>query len=202
MKKIAWGFIALLVFINGCSSTQNTEAMDRHSLKSVKINTSIKKPPEMFYLGSGIGFMFGAIGGVITAIAQESPGKSFQTFAESNNIYIENIVLDEANNALNHSERLSSDDDQDAPTLYISIFKYGFSIPNGFSSKLVPIVGIECSLIDKSGKTIWSSSASVSTVWNPAEAHSLEDLKSNPKLIEESWRVASKATIDKIVKSL
>ena len=204
MKKIFFSILALSVFISGCASTQKMSSTDRQNLTNVKISTEVEKAPEMYYLGPGIGMFFGAIGGAITAISQGPAKNSLQAFAEDNNIHIEQIVLEEANKAFKQSGKLSIIENQNihSTSLNIEVSQYGFSIPNGFSSKLVPIVRIKCSLVDTLGKTIWSSNDYVTTLGNPAEASSMDELKNNPKLIEDSWRVASKTILANIVKNL
>ena len=87
-------------------------------------------------------------------------------------------------------------------TLNISIPLYGFSIPNGFSSKLVPIVDIRCTLVDADGKVIWRSSGATHPLGNPADGETLSDFRSDPKLMEASWRTAARAVMAGIVGNL
>jgi hypothetical protein len=206
MKKIVLSLLIVGAFLSGCATTQQISSADRASLRSVAITNTIEKPAKMYYFGPGasIGFLFGGVGGVIAAGTQVEPGEQLRKFAELNNVQIDNIVREEAISAFRSSGKVTINETKDssASTMNISIAQYGFSVPNGFSSKLVPIVAIQCSLVDASGKTIWSSIDRINLLGNPVKGRTLEDFKNNPKLIEESWRLATRAIVEKIVKNL
>lgn len=206
MNRFIVSLITVCAFLSGCATTQEMTTGDRASLASVVVGPAVEKPAKMYYLGPGasIGLAFGAIGGAIVAGTQQTPADQFQAFAEQNNVQIEKIVLEEATSAFRKSGKLTIKEAKEAgsSTLNISIAQYGFSVPNGFSSKLVPIVAIKCALVDGAGKIIWSSSDRVLPLGNPAESHTPEDFKNNPKLIEESWRLATRVIVEKIVNNL
>ena len=198
--------ISLSVALSGCASIQKMSLEDRQRLQTISVNPVVEKAPEMYYLGpgSGFGMMFGAIGGAITAAASIAPGKALREFAERNNIFIDKIVFEEVNNALHQSGKfaIAESATESSAILNISVYVYGFSIPHGFSSNLVPVVSIRCTLVDKSGKTIWRANDRVLPLGNPAEAVSQDDIKKNPRLIEDGWRIASRFIIETMVKGL
>jgi len=107
---------------------------------------------------------------------------------------IETVIdaVEEATEAFQESGKISLTEAEgsNVSTLRVSIPMYGFSIPNGFSFDLVPVVTIKCELVDHSGKTIWSAHESVGPLGNPADSKSLDQFYANPKLIEDSWRTA------------
>ncbi|MGO9443736.1 MAG: hypothetical protein ACLPXB_03045 [Thiobacillaceae bacterium] len=195
--------LTLFACLTGCASTPQLSSDDRSHLGTLRIDPTIETQSQMYYLGpgSGIGFLFGAVGGAITAVANLSPGEQFKKFAQDNGINIDQIVKEEATKAFRESGKLKLTDtsDPNVSTLKISIPMYGFSIPNGFSSKLVPIVGIKCTLVDPSGKTIWSARESTHPLGNPADGRTIDEFKSNPKEIEDSWRIAAKSVMGDIV---
>jgi hypothetical protein len=206
MNKSTLSLVIVGALLSGCATTQQISSADRANLGSVAVSPTVEKPAKMYYFGPGasIGLLFGAAGGAIVAGTQLAPGEQLRAFAEKNNVQIERIVREEITNAFRKSGKVTLKEAQDPSgcTLIIAIAQYGFSIPNGFSSKLVPIVSIKCSLVDGSGKTIWRSSDSVLPLGNPVEGHTPEDFKNDPNLIEESWRLATRAIAEKIVHKL
>ncbi len=206
MKKFFLCLLTLFVFLTGCATTEKMSMTDRQKVTSVSINADVKKASEMFYMGpgAGVGVLFGAIGGAIAGAASASTGGSLKAFAEQNNIFIEKIVLEELNDALRKSNKIpvTESPSQSSTTFNCSIVQYGFVTPNTFSSKLIPVLAIECSMVDTFGKTIWKAQGSLPLFNNPAEAITLDEMKSNPKRIENSWRVASRVAIAGLLKEL
>ena len=195
--------IALLLFLAGCASTPRLDPGVRGQFTAAKISSPVSVPTSMYYLGpgSGVGMMFGAIGGAITAAANLSPGEQLRQFALSNDIHIDEIVKEEAIKAFQQSGKLNLTD-ADGPnvaTLRISVPMYGFTIPTGFSSDLVPIVSIKCELVDANGKVIWSANDMTNALGNPAKGRTPDEFRADPKLIEESWRIAAKSIMADIV---
>jgi hypothetical protein len=178
---------------------------DRARVKTVAIDGSVQKPNQMSYLGpsGGVGLMFGAIGGAVVAGSEMSAGQALQMHAQKNNINIENIVANEVSTELKASGKLSiveAGKTQDA-TLKITIKQYGFSIPNGFSSKLVPTLSFSCELLDEKGKQIFIAGDSVMPLGNPVDGVSVDELK-DPLLIQRLWKAAAQSIAKKVISQL
>jgi hypothetical protein len=203
MNKRAVYIVLLFALLGGCASTPALSPAERGQFEAVRLYPSVDKPDQMYYLGpgSGIGMMFGAIGGAITAAANLSPGEQFDKFAQDHDIHIERIVKEEAIKAFQTSGKLNLTDTEssNAATLRVSITMYGFSIPNGFSSELVPIVSIKCTLVDSSGKVIWSANDMTNALGNPAEGKTPDQFRADPRLIEGAWRIAARSIMANIV---
>jgi hypothetical protein len=206
MKQIMVGLCAFCLLLTGCASTQQLSDSDRASLASVYVDPHVETAPQMNYMGpgSGIGFAFGAVGGLITALANEEPGERFRKFAADHGITIDNIVREEAIKAFQETGKvkLTETAGPDSSTLNIKVPTYGFAIPHGFSGNLVPVVGIQCTLVDAHGKTIWSSRDFVTPMGSPAEGRTPDEYHANPALIEDGWRQAAKKVLDEIVRTL
>lgn len=203
MYNRALGIVALLMLLAGCASTPPLGADARDRLGEVWINPVVETPKDMYYLGpgSGFGMMFGAIGGAIVGAANIAPGERLRQFAAAHDIHIDQIVKEEATKAFQDSGKLKL---ADAPragvaTLKITVPMYGFTIPTGFNSDLVPIVSIKCTLTDSTGKVIWSANEATQALGNPAPGKTPDELRENPKLIEELWRTAAKSVMKDIV---
>ena len=194
MLRFASVFIALL--LASCAAVQPISDADRRKLAGVTIDAAVAKPPAMFYLGPGgaTGLMFGAIGGALSASSIEESRKAFQVYVDKNGISIEKIVLDEVSTALRRSGKFPlADAPQPGSALVtVSIVQYGFSIPHGFSSKLVPILGVRCELKDASGKLLWSAQEHTRPLGNPVEPAEPDSIRNDPKAMEGSWRAAAK----------
>jgi len=181
-------------FLAGCAAVQPISDVERKKIASVTINPAVIKPPAMSYLGSAGGLMFGAIGAAIAAPSMEESRKGNQAYVEANGIFIEKIVLEEMTAAIQRSGKfpLGASPQPDGAVIDISIVQYGFSIPHGFTSKLVPTLFVRCDMKNAAGKVVWSSSERVMTLGNPVEAVEPEVFRSDPKAMEVSWRAAAK----------
>lgn len=196
MRAMRLGWMLLLVWLSGCASVQPISDADRKAVAAVFIGREVAKPPAIYYLGPGgaTGLLFGAIGGALSASSIEESRKSFQAYAERNAIAIEKIVYEEISAAAKASGKFPLVDSPrpGAATLVVTVFQYGFSIPNGFSSKLVPILGLRCELKDAAGKLVWSADDRLLTLGNPVEPAEPESIRNDPKAMEASWRAAAK----------
>ncbi len=199
-------FLALLLLLSACATTKDLSDEDRRKISAVRMNSNVQKVPAMYYLGPGTGilFAFGAIGGAVAAASSLEPGKALQEFAEKNGIFIEKIAFQEIDSALRRSGKLKVSDSGEAAaaTLNVLVYQYGFSIPHGFSSNLVPVVAIRCEMLDAAGKVIWSASDTVLPLKNPAAPMTLEAMRDNPKRIEDAWRSAARRIAGNIARAL
>jgi hypothetical protein len=186
--------LAMLLVLAGCGTTQHVSDPARKSIAAASVSREVAKPPEMFYLGPGNApsLMFGAVGGALGARGTANERQAFQTHIERSGISIEAIAREEVAEAARKSGKLAIVEPP-APggaTLVVSVFQYGFGVPNAFSSRVVPVVGIKCELLDGAGKLLWSASDRLLTLGNPVEPATPEELRDDPKRIEEKWRLA------------
>lgn len=188
--------IAVLLFLAGCAGqTQLVSDPERKKVSVVSISPTVAKPANIYYLGPGNApaFMFGAIGGAIAAPVLERERQQFQSESSKTGVSIQEIVREEVDAAVRKSGKLAVSESP-APggaTMTVSILQYGFSVPNGFSSKLVPILYIKCELTDAAGKMLWSATDRVLTLGNPVEPVTPEELR-DPKVAERQWRLAAR----------
>lgn len=206
LKSIIPFAIAISVLLSGCASTQQLSEQDKKKIEVVRLNDQVKRPKEMFYFGPGasIGFAFGAIGGAIAAASQIGPGQELLAYAERNGVRIEEIVAQEFGEALRQSGkfRISDTTEANGATISLSVFQFGFSVPNGFSSKLVPVIAYSGEMVDASGNVLWRASQSLSPLGNPVDGMPADELRANPKAIEAAWRAAARHMANNMVQEL
>jgi len=199
-----FAFVFIVSLLAGCAQVQPISDANRKKITSVALHPDVSKPPNIYYLGpSGAGFLFfGAIGGALGAGTIEESRKSFQSYAEKNGISIEKIVREEVEAAARKSGRIPLVDKAgaDSAMLIASVQQYGFSIPNGFSSKLVPILYLRCELKDATGNLVWSASDRLLTLGNPVEAVEPEKIQNDPAAMESAWRAAARHLAAEIFK--
>lgn len=190
------GALALLLLLSACATTQQLSDEDRKKISVVRINSNVQKAPVMYYLGPDAGplFAFGAVGGAVIAATSAEPARVLQEFAEKNGIFIEKIAFQEIDDAMRRSGKLkvAASGEAAEATMNVIVYQYGFSIPNGFSSNLLPVVAIRCEMVDLAGKVIWSANDNVLTIRNPAPPMTLQAMRDDPKRIEDAWRRAAK----------
>lgn len=194
------------VLLTGCASTQSLSEQDKKRIEVVTVNSKVERPKDMYYFGPGasIGLLFGAVGGAIAGASNIAPGNQMLAFAERNGVHIEDIVLQEFDAELRESGKLKISDSVGAngATINLSVLQFGFSVPNGFSSKLVPVVAFKGEMVDAGGKVIWSAKDSVMPLGNPVEGEPADVLRENPKDIEAAWRAAVRHIARNMVKEL
>ncbi|HEX9597504.1 MAG TPA: hypothetical protein VF982_11540 [Anaerolineales bacterium] len=207
MRTSQWLLMVMLgTLLGGCATTQDLSDEDRKKISVVRINSNVQKAPNMYYLGPGTAALtaFGAVGGAIAYGASVEPAKVLQDFIEKNGISIEKIVFQEIDAAIRQSGKLKVSDsgDETTPTINVLVGIYGFSVPHGFSSNLLPSLAIRCQMVDAAGKVIWSAQDHVLPVRNPAAPMSLEAMRKDPKRIEDAWRKAARRIAGNIAKTL
>lgn len=197
MKTLIALVLAATTLIAGCvSAPQRLADADRRAIRAVRLDPVIAKPAEIYYLGpgGGAGLMFGALGALATESGRQDARTSLRAFLDKYDVSIERIVLEEFGTALRASGKLPVADaaGPGVPTMKVAIRQYGLSIPNGFSSNLVPILYLECTLVDASGKTLWSASDRLLTLGNPVAPMPGEEMRNDPAAIETVWREAAR----------
>lgn len=206
MRTSHWLLIAILgTLLSGCATTQNISDEDRLKIRVVRINSNVEKVPTMYYLGPGTSLFFaaGAVGGAAVYASSVEPARVLQDFAEKNGIFIEKIVFQEMDAALRQSGKLKVADSGEAhdAIMNVMIYNYGFTVPHGFSSNLVPALAIRCEMVDATGKVIWSARDFVLTPGNPVAPMSPQVMRDDPKRIENAWRIAAKRVTGNIARA-
>lgn len=194
--------LALLFLLCGCATTQKLADEDRKRIGVVRISSNVQVAPAMFYLGpdTGVLFAFGAVGGAAAAATSADSGKALQQFAEKNNIFIEKIALEEIDAAIRQAGKLkvlNTGEPTDA-VVNVIVYQYGFGIPHGFSSRVGPILGIRCEIADAAGKVLGSANDYVLK----GETMALQEMRDDPKRIEDAWRKAAKRIAASIAAAL
>lgn len=191
--------------LSGCGTTQTMSQQDRARITSISIDGEVQKPKQMSYLGpgGGIGLMFGAVGGAITGATSASAAQVIQEHAEKNNVLIEDIVAQEMAAEIRRSGRfrIVEKGADSGARMKITVRAYGFSIPNGFSSKLLPTLAVGGALVDSKGVTIWQAWDYISLLSNPIEGVSVEELK-EPQVIRRLWQNAAQLVAQKLVPTM
>jgi hypothetical protein len=205
-RTLLISLLALLFLLTGCATTKTLSDEDRKKINVVRIDSTVVKMPDMYYMGPGtsILLMGGAAGGVVAGLSSAGPKKALQDYAEKNGVFIEKIALEEIDAALRQSGkvRVAASGEATEAIMHVTVLQWGFSIPNGFSSKLVPVVQIGCQIVDATGRVMWLASDSVLPLGNPVAPMSLEAIRDNPRLIEDAWRGASRQIARNLMSNL
>jgi hypothetical protein len=199
MKSALGGSVLATLFaslvITGCAApTQKLSAEERGRIDMVQVNKRVQKPAGMYYLGPSVAVLFGPVGVLAAQSSQMDDAKALLEYAEKNGVFIEQIAHQEVELALRESGKLKVSDTAGTgdTVMNVLVYQYGFSIPTGFSSRLVPIVGMRCELADPTGRVFWRGTERVLPLGNPVDSIALEDLRKDPKRIEDAWRRAAR----------
>ena len=192
---------ALLLF--GCATTMSLSPANAKRIHTVYVNPKVTTPKEMYYMGSGFGFLFGGIGGAVQAAANQSPGERMALFARQHGIYIERIVQDEVIQQLKAKTafRVTNSKQADA-TINLKIKTYGLSVPTTFSTGVKPMIDIEANMVDRQNQMIWANSDSVLPLSPGMPEYSTKAIGKNPQLLKKMWEAAAGKSVSNIVESL
>jgi hypothetical protein len=202
VMKLQITLLSLLLGASTFATAQTSSAPDKSSAKVVVLNKEIPVPATMSYLGpgGGAGLAFGAIAAAVASSGIEKERQEFQSKAGTGKT-IDRIVYEETLAQLQSSGKfvLVETPEPGAATLNVAVLNYGFSIPHGFSSKLVPILGIRYELRDSSGNSLWSATDRTRPLGNPVDSVEAKELEANPLTRETSMRAAARALATRMI---
>jgi hypothetical protein len=213
--------LLLATVLCGCAASQRLSDADRVRAKSATLNGQVKSENLTLQApgGANPGMMFGAIGGAIGgALAENVPGStssqapvnvlaSFGNYLKDNSISIETIVREEFEIVLRESGKVSlaapTPENASLPVITISVPMYGFGVTHLLGANVVPIFKISAAMTDNAGKLMWTESEMMlPSVMSPMDATPWEKLRTDPKLVEQDWRKASRYLAKKIIGTL
>lgn len=211
--RIVWLLLGASLLAGGCAQVPRVSDPARAKIDTVVIDHNVPVPEQLYYLGPGFApyLAFGAVGAVVGQsngaldAATTQPAAVLKEHIKKNGIEMDKIAYEEVDAGVRRSGKFKVADAAPAVpaanvgTLKISVLRYGFSIPNGFSSRLVPLVILKCDLVNAEGKMVWSDNARTLPLGNPVDSLSSDDMRDKPKLIEDAWRGASRYIIDKVM---
>jgi hypothetical protein len=205
IKKIS-NYIILVLLINlivGCATTQSISVQDRQAIHTVTVNPKVKMPDKVYYMGPGFGYfmMGGVIGGAIAAAGNVSKDTQLQNYVVANDIHMDQIMRAHLLQQLPDAGlKFVAQGPADA-AMNIKIKVYGFSIPQGFSTAVVPILRVEVNMT-RDNQVIWSSSYYVDPLFGKMPKYQPSDLLNDPKLIVQAWNLAAQKASEHIISTL
>ena len=199
--------LVLAVFMSGCAATVpnvKLDAVERQNIRVVAINENVTKKTELFYGGGmGAGVAFGLVGGLISGSINDKEGAIIKATVADNKLEIDKIVLEEMTTAFKQAGKFptAAAGDKTATLMNIEIEQYGFQSADGLSDTLVPVISLKCTIQNGAGKVVWNVADNVGKGKDVKTVH-LSEIKTNPALIAETWRNASKIVVAKILAEL
>lgn len=182
--------ILTLAAVTGCATFGTTVKLsdaNRPKLNTIYINNKIPVD-KLHYFGPGVPPRIGD-----TLFTQEVAILRINQFVTENKIAIDEIVKQAMVNELTKSGKTITSDIKDAlSVMHLTVHEYGFSIPNGFSSKLVPWIMLKVDVLDQSGTTIWSYQHFLDPINNPFEAVPALEILDNAENMREALTEGAK----------
>lgn len=198
--------VSSILLLSGCATvrTINLSPQQRTEIHRVKIASTIATPNQLYYLGPGFGMthlFFGLPGDLVEANKNESTSSRLLRYAQYHNINISQLVREALTQSLHRNTHFQyiTNGNADA-TITASIAKFGFSIPNGFSSHVKPLLVVNVTMRNRSGQVIWQTGASVMPFTSGIPSYTPAQL--NASTIKKSWQIAAQRVATEIAKSL
>ena len=195
MNKIGLIVSVLMVPCSHLAMAGTVGVLQKYSITSIHLVPMAPIPvTQMYYQGPG---------SILIGHLASETGKEIKDTVEKNDIHVDKIATDEIQQALESSHKVAISADESSPyNLSLAIYQFGFSAPNGFSSKLVPVLTLECQIKRADGKRLWKDRFMVLPLGNPVSGIKREDLVQDPQRIESAWREVAKHLANKCVKAL
>lgn len=200
MKKVSIALLAsCLLLLQGCATTIPLNPSIKKSIHTVSVNESMTKPEQPYLMEPGIavGMGFGAVGGLVTGVIEEKHGKLLENYFRTHNIDVRKIVRNEVIHSLLRKKTLKYVSKDGNADLRLKIKFYGFSVPHGFSSQLMPILQVEGQLI-KNNVIVWQKTESTPFSTKKLPHYDATSLRQNPQL----YAVMLKAAVQDVSKKL
>lgn len=199
MFKLRYLLVVIVLFVSSCA-TNKVALREGVNLSAISIEENISIPSEIYYVGPGfgVGMLFGAIGGAIAGANSASKSEVIKKFAKEHEIEIEQIVRRAFESEINKNNNLEINNNSENK-LSIIVKQYGLSIPNGFSRKLVPVLLVEAEIKDGENAVIWRDRDHVLPLSKTVKPFKLNQLKANPKLLENAWKAAAERAAKEII---
>jgi len=189
-------FLSITLLLTGCATTIQMTPAEKQEIKTIKVSNNVSVPKDMSYMGPGMtyGLMFGVVGALAVGGKETSDADKMKAYVLQKKIFIQKIVKEQMIKALKsgtHYKLVSKNPDA---TMYLTIKSYGFSIPHGFSTELMPVLEVQGKLIDKQNKIIWEDQDRVIPLPFDTQGmplHTWQQLVKAPELIRQSWTKAA-----------
>ncbi len=198
----------LLTALYGCSSvSMKLSQSDKNNITSVYIPAPKITAAKMYYMGPGAALLYGlgpVAGSLAATQASKGPGSTLLYYAKSKGITIEDIVKESVIEKL-HQDRIfkvSDTKENSDAFLEIEIPHYGFTVSNGFSSTVIPVLKYTCRLKNASNQVIWEATQSIGIFGNDIEGFKPASTVANPNLISASWKQAADEIAAEIIPTL
>jgi len=199
--------MSLLVLISYFSIGCGTQVIktDYESLKSVNLIaiSEVKVIPEhLYYFGperSKSGLLFGALGSAAHAGSAEEIGRNFDSYLESKQSKIEDIVMREVTKQINGSSFKNAQGGASDATMQITVEFYGLAGKNRLSEELKPTLRLRGQLIDLNGKLLWENVVHADPKDPSNTAVLVEELNNNPEKLIYLYQNASRLIIEQFI---
>jgi hypothetical protein len=203
MKKF-YIIILLLnfLFLSACATVKPVPMTkeNRQTIKTVYVDPKIKKPDQMYEMAAGasVGYGFGLVGAIVAGAVNGNAAEKTQTFAEKNNINIQNIVYKKWQDQLNSKHTFKLTNSPNDAVLITEIENYGISVPHGFSNSYVPVLALNAKLV-RNNQVIWQNREYITTLADGLPKYKMDEILKDPKKLYAMWDQASDRIINKLV---
>ena len=173
-----------LISLTGCATTKSFSPESKKNIHSISVD-KIKNPDVVYYYPPGAAL----IGVIAIAMTKDVPVQLAKE-AKDNNILISEMVRQKMLADLSHSSqfKLANDAKSADANLKIDITLYGFTVPNGFSSKVVPMLNLHAQLL-QGANVVWENSYFVNAL-DGLPSNRPDDILHNPALMRTSLQDA------------
>ena len=199
--------VMLLIIISCFSISCGTQAIktDYESLKSVKLIavSEVKVIPEyLYYFGperSKSGLLFGALGSAVHADSAEEIGRNFDSYLESKQSKIEDIVMRELTKQINGSGFKNAEGGAYDATMQVTVEFYGLAGKTRLSEELIPTLRLKGQLIGFNGNLLWENVIHADPKDPSNTPIMVDEIKNHPEKLISLYQNASRIIIEKFI---
>ena len=228
VRVTAIGCVALIALLSGCATSTDVafKPDDRASIRTVSVNSTVKKPDRMTCLDNTTRWttaVAGAPGGIVVGVVvagvagskiskTNSSGMQLEQAMAGSGIMVDRIVRDTFTEELRKSGALAVTSASGDAQFNLAIRTYGLTVgSNIFDRKLAPNLAVTAELVRHDGILVWKDAwGAVSvkvklpriTYLGRDDAHLFEEYLNNPQLLRGAFTVAAQAVARGLVANL
>jgi len=200
MKKIL--FTIFIIVMNAGCAVQQMTAEQSAKIHTIKVDRVIQMPEEMYINAPNpvATVCFGALGSAISSdIAKKNKFQALNSIKKE----IPEMVAKSVENELKRNSRFKPAQKGRADAVMkIHVKLYGFSIPNGYSSVVKPMINLQAELYDLNGVVIWQDYTLQSLLTSDLPTYDPDRLSKNPNLMRAALNIAAHDAAQKLVQAI
>jgi hypothetical protein len=191
-----------LLLLTACTINPVLTSEQRKAIHTVQLDKNVTMPKNMYFWNGKMNLIL-IPQPMFLPVESRQEGDELSSFLQQRHVVLEQIILQQLRKQLEQQKlfRIVDHASEADVVMRIEVKQYGFSLLNGFTTKLWPNLDLAVEMV-KNDQVIWRKTEATSKFMDDIPRYSYADIKNNPQYASEMWSVAVKALLKNILVSL